>query len=180
MDRTMRKVSLLKTRKELLDAGVPEDQVDAVVPLSMFYGLGLVLVIYLLTNTMYHYVLGMEGMRESTIVARLFVLRNITSRRQAHEDKLQGEKLKAALETAGAICHQLNQPLQGISGYADLLLLKAAPESDTRAKIEGIQAEAAKMGTITSKLLNITRYRTARYTAGETIVDIERSSAKDP
>lgn len=40
-----------------------------VVPLSMFYGLGLVLVVYLLTNTMYHYVLGMEGMRESTIVA---------------------------------------------------------------------------------------------------------------
>ncbi len=117
--------------------------------------------------------------RESTIVARLFVLRNITSQRRAHEDKVQGEKLKAALETAGAICHQLNQPLQGISGYAELLLLKAAPESDTRAKIEGIQAEAAKMGTITSKLLNITRYRTARYTAGETIVDIERSSAKD-
>lgn len=117
--------------------------------------------------------------RTNTTMARLFVLRNVTARRQANEDKIQGEKLKAALETTGAICHKLNQPLQGISGYAELLMLKVDPSDDAYAKIEGIQAEIAKMGEITSKLLNITRYRTARYTAGETIVDIEESSSTD-
>ena len=35
------------------------------------------------------------------------------------------------------------------------------------------------MGEITNKLMGITRYRTARYTSGETIVDIDRSSS-DP
>ncbi len=114
--------------------------------------------------------------RENSILARLFVLRNVTARREAIEDKLQGEKLKAALETAGAICHKLNQPLQGILGYADLLMLKLSPADEDYAKIKGIQAEADKMGEITKKLLGITRYRTARYTAGEIIVDIDRSS----
>ena len=104
------------------------------------------------------------------------MLRNVTARREAIEDKLQGEKLKAALETAGAICHKLNQPLQGILGYADLLMLKLSPADEDYAKIKGIQAEADKMGEITKKLLGITRYRTARYTAGEIIVDIDRSS----
>ncbi len=32
------------------------------------------------------------------------------------------------------------------------------------------------MAAITSKLLNITRYRTARGTDGETIVDLDRSA----
>jgi PAS domain S-box-containing protein len=117
--------------------------------------------------------------RDGALLARLLVLRNVTARRRAQEDKLQAEKLKAALETTGAICHKLNQPLQGISGYAELLLMKVDPQDEAYAKIQGIQAETAKMGKITNKLLNITRYRTARYTAGETIVDIEESSGEN-
>ena len=34
---------------------------------------------------------------------------------------LEEEKLRGVLEMAGAICHELNQPMQAISGYADLL-----------------------------------------------------------
>ncbi|MBL0716378.1 MAG: PAS domain-containing protein [Desulfosarcina sp.] len=111
------------------------------------------------------------------IKARLFVLRNVTERRQTTENKLQRERLKAALETAGTVCHKLNQPLQGISGYAELLLLKIDPADEAYAKIEGIMTEATRMGDITNKLLNITCYRTARYTAGETIADIGPSSS---
>lgn len=40
-----------------------------VVPLSMFYGIGCIVLIYVLTNTIYHYALGMEGVRASKIVA---------------------------------------------------------------------------------------------------------------
>ena len=41
----------------------------AVIPKAMFLGLGTVLVIYLVTNTVYHYTLGMEGMRATTTPA---------------------------------------------------------------------------------------------------------------
>jgi APA family basic amino acid/polyamine antiporter len=40
-----------------------------VIPLSLVIGIGLVVLLYALTNLTYHRILGMEGMRESTIVA---------------------------------------------------------------------------------------------------------------
>ena len=40
-----------------------------VIPLSMFLGMGIIIALYLLMNTLYHSTLGMEGMRGSTIVA---------------------------------------------------------------------------------------------------------------
>ena len=40
-----------------------------VLPITMFAGIGAVVIIYLLTNIMYHQVLGIEGVRASTIVA---------------------------------------------------------------------------------------------------------------
>ena len=40
-----------------------------VIPLSLFIGILFVVTLYVLTNTVYHRTLGMEGMRDSTIVA---------------------------------------------------------------------------------------------------------------
>ncbi|HIC73537.1 MAG TPA: amino acid permease, partial [Candidatus Marinimicrobia bacterium] len=40
-----------------------------VIPLSMFLGMGIIIALYLLMNTLYHATLGIEGMRDSTIVA---------------------------------------------------------------------------------------------------------------
>jgi PAS domain S-box-containing protein len=114
--------------------------------------------------------------RHGRRVARLFILQDITASRHAQNDRLDSEKLKAALEMAGAVCHKLNQPIQGISGYAELLMLKVAPDDPLYTKIAGIKSQTEKMGEITNKLMGITRYRTARYTAGETIVDIDQSS----
>lgn len=40
-----------------------------VVPLSMFYGIAVIILLYGLTNILYHHVLGIEGVRASKIVA---------------------------------------------------------------------------------------------------------------
>ncbi|NIO48274.1 MAG: amino acid permease [Candidatus Aminicenantes bacterium] len=40
-----------------------------IIPLSLVVGIGLVVLLYALTNLTYHRILGMEGMRESTVVA---------------------------------------------------------------------------------------------------------------
>jgi len=111
------------------------------------------------------------------IAARLYVLRDITERQEAEAARLNSERLKAALEMAGAVCHKLNQPIQGIIGYAELLMLRMDADDELYRKVERIKAQAEKMGDITNKLMGITRYRTARYTQGETILDVERSSA---
>ena len=118
--------------------------------------------------------------RHGRVMARLFVLQDITESKHAQDERLDSEKLKAALEMAGAVCHKLNQPIQGIYGYAELLMLKTAPEDPAYSKIAAIKTQTEKMGEITNKLMGITRYRTARYTSGETIVDIDQSSSDGP
>jgi C4-dicarboxylate-specific signal transduction histidine kinase len=114
--------------------------------------------------------------RHGRLSGRLFVLQDTTKSKYAQDERLDSEKLKAALEMAGAVCHKLNQPIQGIYGYAELLMLKMAPEDPMYRKIAAIKTQTEKMGEITHKLMGITRYRTARYTSGETIVDIDQSS----
>lgn len=114
--------------------------------------------------------------RHGRLSGRLFVLQDTTKSKYAQDERLDSEKLKAALEMAGAVCHKLNQPIQGIYGYAELLMLKMAPGDPMYRKIEAIKTQTEKMGEITHKLMGITRYRTARYTSGEIIVDIDRSS----
>jgi len=116
--------------------------------------------------------------RHGRLAARLFVLQDTTTSKHAQDDRLDSEKLKAALEMAGAVCHKLNQPIQGIYGYAELLMLKMAPEDPMFRKVAAIKTQTEKMGEITNKLMGITRYRTARYTSGETIVDIDQSSSE--
>ena len=113
--------------------------------------------------------------RHGRMVARIFILQDITDSKHAQEDRLDSEKLNAALEMAGAVCHKLNQPMQGISGYTELLMLQTDPDDPQYAKIAGIKTQIEKMGDITNKLMGITRYQTARYTSGETIVDIDQS-----
>lgn len=40
-----------------------------VIPLSLIIGIGIIVIVYVLTNMIYHRTLGMDGMQESTIVA---------------------------------------------------------------------------------------------------------------
>ncbi|HUT64288.1 MAG TPA: response regulator, partial [Anaerolineae bacterium] len=48
--------------------------------------------------------------------AILCISRDITERKKTEIERLKREKLQGAIEMAGAACHELNQPLQVISG----------------------------------------------------------------
>jgi CheY-like chemotaxis protein len=84
--------------------------------------------------------------------------------------------LKGVLEMAGAVCHELNQPLQTITGYCDLVLLGNQIEGDSRKKVAQIRDEIDRMGRLTRQLMGITRYRTRKYSGGVQIIDIEKAS----
>lgn len=77
---------------------------------------------------------------------------------------------------AGAVCHELNQPLQAISGYAETLLLNLQTYDPGYSKVEKIIGLAKKMGDITNKLMKITRYETKDYVKGVKIIDIDKST----
>ena len=98
-------------------------------------------------------------------------------RHRSETERIYREKLQAVLETAGAICHELNQPMMAISGNAELLMGMLDPDDPHYDRVSKIRSQVERMGAITQKLMGITRYETRRYTSGEQIVDIEKSSS---
>jgi len=95
-------------------------------------------------------------------------------------EMIQKEKLQSILEIAGAVCHELNQPLQVISGYSELLTLEIDEGDPLYQRIEEIQKQVDRMGMITGKLSRITENETKDYVNSK-IIDIDKASkVKNP
>jgi len=97
-------------------------------------------------------------------------------RHRSESERIYREKLQAVLETAGAICHELNQPMMAISGHTELLMGNLDPNDPAYKKLVKIKSQVERMSATTQKLMGITRYETRDYVPGERIVDIEQSS----
>ncbi len=105
------------------------------------------------------WILGVIG-----IILSMFLLhRQISFRLQAEAKLRKGEKLEGIIEMAGAVCHDMNQPLQIISGYSELLMMTIKEKDPNHAKIKKIKAQTDRMGKITKKLMKITRNETQSY-----------------
>jgi PAS domain-containing protein len=115
--------------------------------------------------------LDVSGKFEGTIL----VLRDVTAQKEVEEVRLKKEKLRAILEMAGAVCHELNQPLQGLMGHAELLMLEFDREDPRHARVAKLVDLVHQMGQITKQLARITRYETRRYLDGK-IIDIQKAS----
>lgn len=104
------------------------------------------------------------------------ILTDISRRRAAEKEKYEKERLQGVLEMAGAICHEINQPLQAILGFSELLLMGSGPadKADTIEKnnIASIKLQATRLGKITKRLSKITKYSTVDYPGDTKIVNI--------
>lgn len=100
---------------------------------------------------------------------------DISELKQAERERVEKERLQALVETAGAVCHEMNQPLMGISGYGELCLMEMSEDHRAYPQIQKILEQVRRMGEITRKLMNITSYRTKDYLEGK-ILDIDSSS----
>jgi PAS domain S-box-containing protein len=106
----------------------------------------------------------------------LGVIRDISHRIQAEKERLQKEKLQGVIEMAGAACHELNQPLQVIFGYNELLIKDLPEDHSLVENLNIIVEQIEKMGKITRKIMKITKYETKPYAQGAIIIDIDKSS----
>ena len=96
---------------------------------------------------------------------------DISERRAAEKETFERERLQGVLEMAGAVCHEINQPLQAIIGYSELLQMdpEAAASGNS---VKSIKSQASRLGKITTTLANITQYKTVEYPGNTKIVDI--------
>ena len=107
-------------------------------------------------------------------VERIIVtVTDISQREVAQKERVEKEKLQGVLEMAGAVCHEINQPLQTILGYSTLY---RSGEAVSKSELRKIEFEAKRIGDITTRLSNITQYKTVDYPGDTKIVDIWGSS----
>jgi PAS domain S-box-containing protein len=118
------------------------------------------------------------GDAETATVIRGIVT-DITARKELEKETLKRERFEGVIEMAGAACHHLNQPLANILVRVQLLL-KEMDEQDSRYRsVHILENEVLRMGNITRKIQNITKYETEPYVEGRSrIVDLERATGK--
>lgn len=117
-------------------------------------------------------ILGLEG--DKKLVASS--VRDITRRKLSEKEISEKQKLSVVIETAGAVCHEFNQPLQVIIGCCELLKTYSKLDSEVNTLIDKISKEARRMGELNKSLLNITSYKTKSYLESK-IIDIDKSSS---
>ncbi len=87
----------------------------------------------------------------------LILMADLTSQFQLQQNLVQSEKLSAIGEIVAGVAHELNNPLTGILGYAQLLMSsKVEPTIHTR--LEHITMEAERCRRIVQNLLSFARH----------------------
>lgn len=107
---------------------------------------------------------------------KVAILEDINDRKRAQEERLAREKLQAVIETAGAACHELNQPLQAMVTALELAIFEGGDRDPMRARLQRIKEEMGRMMSITHGLRRITEHHTTPYLNDIQILDLKKSS----
>ncbi len=105
----------------------------------------------------------------------LLAIEDITEIKKHEQTAIEKQKLSAVMQTAGAVCHEMNQPLMVILGFAELLLEDLQEDGSQKENLKEIKKQVERLGSITRKLMTITRYKTKGYLNAE-IIDIDAAS----
>jgi DNA-binding response OmpR family regulator len=76
-------------------------------------------------------------------------------------------RAKQQLEQAGVLCHELNQPMQAVMGFSQLMLMdKLMKDSPHLKQANNIYQQVERMGEIIKRLMGVTRLNSQRYMVG--------------
>lgn len=109
----------------------------------------------------------------------ILVIEDITDIKKAEQQNLERNKLLAAVETAGAVCHEMNQPLQVISGYIDLMTMAKDITRENYPYLSEMKEQLDRLGKITRSLQGLRSFKSKEYVYGTEILDLEKSSIAD-
>jgi len=103
-----------------------------------------------------------------------------TKKKIIEQQKMEKEKLQTLVELAGAVSHELNQPLQIALGNIELLTTKKITtdkdREDFNQKLQKMKENLQRMEEITFKLKSLSAYKTRQYVGKGNIIDLNESS----
>jgi nitrogen-specific signal transduction histidine kinase len=106
----------------------------------------------------------------------ILALEDITKAKTQEKLKLENEKLTAAIETGGAVCHEMNQPLMAVMGYLDLITFDMEETDKNYNLFMDMKGQLLRLGEITEKLMHLHSYKTKKYLGKSRILDLNESS----
>ncbi|MDD3732443.1 MAG: histidine kinase dimerization/phospho-acceptor domain-containing protein [candidate division Zixibacteria bacterium] len=93
-------------------------------------------------------------------------------------DIIDQERLKAIIEVAVTINHEVNNPLTAILGNVQLMLLNQETlDENLRNKLKIIEISALKIKDVTQKLLRLSSARTIKYADDTDMIDLSDEEA---
>jgi len=108
---------------------------------------------------------------EGKIVGILGIIRDITERKQAAEEKekiqvqlLQAQKMEAIGTLAGGVAHDFNNLLTAIQGYTDLAMMKVDETDPLYRDLKQIHLAAVRAASLTRQLLLFSRKQPMDFT----------------
>lgn len=125
--------------------------------------------------------LGTRNLRLSTSYLSeedvvILAIDDITEQKAIERESLEKNKILTAIETAGAVCHDMNQPLQVLLGYIDTLL-ESGTDEFTRECLGEMRKQTLRLRDITRNLQNLQNFKTRKYLNDTTILDVDCSTS---
>ncbi len=111
------------------------------------------------------------------LCARIEVGRRVLELQRKMQER---ERMRGVLEMAGAVCHELNQPLQSASGYARMLLSDTPRDDQTYDMLTRLTEDIDRIGWLTRKIMGISTHRAKSYMGRQRIIDILESAPDVP
>jgi len=114
-------------------------------------------------------VIGITALSFLISITWLFSKRIVRAIRQ----EVENERLKTAIQLAGAAAHELRQPMTTIIGFTELLSDKVSKGEHVKQELDIIVQQCYKMDEIIKRMLSITKYKTKTYSEDTEIFDLE-------
>ncbi|MFH1060825.1 MAG: PAS domain S-box protein [Pseudomonadota bacterium] len=94
--------------------------------------------------------------------------------RLVEQERLAQEKMASVLQLAGALLHNLAQPLQVLLADSGLLLGETGEDGPALESLRAINTSARQIGQILDKIRKLSSLKTTRYSGGNQILDLDQ------
>jgi two-component system NtrC family sensor kinase len=95
--------------------------------------------------------------QEGKFIGAVHVTKDVTAQKRLREQLLQSEKMGAVGQLVSGVAHELNNPLAGVMGYVQLLLMRSDLDEKTVTSLNKILKESDRAKNIVLNLLTFAR-----------------------